>query len=766
VSICALQPDGTKSVKNISLAEGLPDVVVTALAKDPQGRIWMGSNNGGIWWVDPLTLAVHRPCPEWPYGEVHTIAAFSPYEIWCAGSEGGLLQINPATGAVQVVAPDWRIRQLLRDREGQLWLLLENGTVWSANLQVLRMHTPSQPVQAVCKDREGRLWVGAQNGLWRYAEGRWIPAGRPGLNVISLMVSPQGEVWAGTFGQGICVFSPEGRLLRCITTRNGLPNGSILSMAAGDFAWAGTLDGLVGIDWVSYQVRRFSALSGQAAAERFYIYKLLTDRTGALWMCTDGHGICRWSPGKWECFEEGAGVSLKTVYTAAEDRTGAIWLAGAFTGLLRFDGARFTRYGSEQHLHSTHIQSIVPTPDGKIVIAYSDGIDILTPETGHVTFLGENAGVATAEHHLNAAWCDGEGQVWLGATEGLSRVAGFAQDFAIDPFTIISSVTVSSQIIDFQKEKVFAYDQNHLLIEYNGIWHTHPGAVFFRYRLEGFDPDWILSKDRLVSYPNLPPGKYVFRVQSSEHGRFEHTGEAVFVFEIKKPFWTEWWFVLLGILGALLALRAYVQAREKRMLREKELQNEKIAAQLSAIKTQINPHFLFNSFNTLVTLIEENPGLAVDYVQHLSDFYRSIMIYREKDLIPLSEELKIAENFGFLLKKRYEDALLITLPENRAEKSGYVFPLTLQMLMENAVKHNVISKKQPLQLVISFEKGGYIVVSNNLHLKIKPEPGAGFGLQSLIHRYALMTGQKVIVTDANGWFSVKIPLVQYEHTIS
>ena len=169
------------------------------------------------------------------------------------------------------------------------------------------------------------------------------------------------------------------------------------------------------------------------------------------------------------------------------------------------------------------------------------------------------------------------------------------------------------------------------------------------------------------------------------------------------------------IVGALV--RAWIKSREHRIQREQEMENEKIAAQLDVLKTQINPHFLFNSFNTLIAIIEENPVLAVDYVQHLSDFYRSIMVYREKDFIPLQEELQMAENFGFLLKKRFEEALNIQISDR--ETPGVIMPLTLQMLLENAVKHNVISKKKPLTIEIFVENNEWIVVRNNINPKIK-----------------------------------------------
>ena len=117
----------------------------------------------------------------------------------------------------------------------------------------------------------------------------------------------------------------------------------------------------------------------------------------------------------------------------------------------------------------------------------------------------------------------------------------------------------------------------------------------------------------------------------------------------------------------------------------------------------------------------------------------------------------IARNFSFLLKKRFENALQLQI--NIEGNTGSILPLTLQMLVENAVKHNVVSKKQPLLIDIYLENEEYVVVRNTRNLKIKPEPGTRFGLQSLVHRYEALSDKKVIITQDQTAFTVKVPLI-------
>jgi len=763
ISVCNITRDGQKTVWKITRNDGLCDEIITCLEKDRNGNIWIGTHDGGICFYDFYQKKITKPFPGWDYGEVRGMVVYDQFEVWVCGGQGNLYRCDLKSGTVNQVNPgfpakQFRIKSLMCDLEGQLWLLGQQGQVLSANMYLLPLETPFKSTQAVCADRSGNIWAGNESGLFVLRQSSWMQIAAPKMNIISLTESGSGNIWAGTFGDGVFIFSKEGKLLKKLTLSSGLPNGSILSMAAaGDLVWLTTLGGVVAVNEKTGLITGFETISGNAAAGKYYVYKVFADSKGRVWFCTDGYGLCMWDNQRLHCFNEAAGTPLKTIYSIAEDHEGRIWFSGDNTGLVVWDGAGFRRYTTENHIHSIQINSLSVTGYGQLIIGYNDGVDIFTPATEHTSFISEVTGAAITETSLNAACGDQFGHVWLGTAKGITRISGFVQSFAHDPATQIKSISNQNKVIDAQGNTSFPYHQNNLIFEYAGIWQTNPNAVYFRYKLEGFDPDWTISKDRMASYPNLPPGTYEFRVQSSEHGRFEETFEAVYSFTIRRPFWAEWWFITLGFAGILLLARTYIKSRERQLQREQDMKNEKIAAQLEALKTQINPHFLFNSFNTLITIIEESPEIAVDYVQHLSDFYRSIIVYRERDFIPLQEEKTIAGNFGFLLKKRFEDALRIDI--NLDGEHGFVMPLTLQTLIENAVKHNVISKKQPLNIEIFVEDNQWIVVKNTRNLKIKPEAGTRFGLQSLSHRYEVLTGKKIIVLQENGYFMVKIPMV-------
>jgi LytS/YehU family sensor histidine kinase len=217
------------------------------------------------------------------------------------------------------------------------------------------------------------------------------------------------------------------------------------------------------------------------------------------------------------------------------------------------------------------------------------------------------------------------------------------------------------------------------------------------------------------------------------------------------------------VLAALLLvgiLYWYIKDREKRLKKWERLEKEKIQSQFETLRNQVNPHFLFNSFNTLVSEIEDDPKRAVEYVERLSDFFRSIVTYREKDLISLKEELNIIKDYLFIQRKRYGCAFAVDINITAEQEKQYMIaPLTMQLLAENAMKHNAILKDKPLLLEMFIEKD-WLIVRNNINPKMQPEVSTRLGLQNIIKRYELLTGKNVIINKDEKYFTVQIPIIK------
>jgi len=212
------------------------------------------------------------------------------------------------------------------------------------------------------------------------------------------------------------------------------------------------------------------------------------------------------------------------------------------------------------------------------------------------------------------------------------------------------------------------------------------------------------------------------------------------------------------IISLFLHGRSFLMAWRQAAINAEKLKTESIASRYESLKNQVNPHFLFNSLNALSNLVYENQNLAVKFIRKLSEVYRYVLDTREKEVVKLSDELAFLDSYIFLQKIRYEDNLQVSidLPRNT---EIMIPPLSLQMLVENAIKHNIITDDEPLKINLYLEEQDFIVVKNNLQKKNILDDSSGIGLSNIKARYEYLTQKSVEVLQTPQEFSVKIPVL-------
>ncbi len=215
--------------------------------------------------------------------------------------------------------------------------------------------------------------------------------------------------------------------------------------------------------------------------------------------------------------------------------------------------------------------------------------------------------------------------------------------------------------------------------------------------------------------------------------------------------------ITLFITLALYAIQFY-KAYQENKVKEQKIIAGTASAKYESLKNQIDPHFLFNSLNVLSSLIEENPENAQRFTTSLSKVYRYVLEQKDKDLISVEEELSFAKTYMNLLKMRFENSLIYEIPTQKLNPEFKVVPLSLQLLLENTVKHNVVSEQKPLHIKIYIENG-FLVIENNLQKKEVLQDRKGVGLQNIVDRYALISKKKMIVEQTENVFKVKLPIL-------
>ncbi len=217
--------------------------------------------------------------------------------------------------------------------------------------------------------------------------------------------------------------------------------------------------------------------------------------------------------------------------------------------------------------------------------------------------------------------------------------------------------------------------------------------------------------------------------------------------------------IVSTIIMSFFTARGFLLAWRQAAINVEKIKREHVSSQYEALKNQVNPHFLFNSLNALSSLVYDHPDKAIEFINRLSDVYRYVLDSKDKEAVPVTEELDFVRAYSFLLKTRYEDNIEIEFDVVASE--GYVPPMSLQMLLENVVKHNEISDEYPMKITLR-DKDSYIFVANRLQLKEKNTGMSGIGLDNIKSRYSVLTDRPVQIDQTGHEFIVGLPILQID----
>ncbi len=784
ISVCSFY-DEKKHIITLNAATGLPDNIVLSLASTGDTAMWAGMQDGRICQIDVRSFKIQtlRGGRDFSVGPLNNLL-ISGHQLWAASDENGIISIDlksPETWKKfsRFEGTDFvKIYKVLKDIHNNIWFLAGKALIRTTGDKLEFLSSEQNPafsnIKSVIADRKGNLWFSNDHGLFRYRPGsKGIPKPQqvisdlryPGIHIISLFEDHDGFIWAGTFSMGLFVINPaNGNIIR-YTEEDGLSNNNVLSITGVDNEiWFATLGGaskcqLPATDKKGSSKPVFETFGAHSGLGNNFIYSVFADSKKRIWFATDGKGITVYENGRFRNFSDEAGIKSKIVYSIAQEENGHIWFSSSNNGLFHFDGTSFRNFTQKDGLSDMAITGLSAASSPVIFIVHPGGIDVLEPITEKFSFLGKEVGVVEINSTLNAITPDRINDlVWIGTDKGLVKLSAgeFVKPFS--PLMRLTSVKVFLTETDTLEPHSFAYNRNHFTFDFVGLWFQAPDRVQYQVLLEGYDLDWIPTRNSSVIYSSLTPGDYTLRVKASLNNNFSDAPAISYHFVITQPFWKTYWFIILAILLTGGTIFLFIKLREKRLIREENLQKENLMFQLQTLKNQVNPHFLFNSFSTLSAIIDEDKEMALDYVQKLSAFFRIVLESRDKSVVSLQEELLIANTYYYLQKKRYgaNFTLITDIPDTLL--NTFIPPMTLQMLIENAVKHNVVSADKPLTVRVS-ANNERIVITNFIQTKRNAPDSTGMGLQNIRNRYRLLINKNIEIEKLNGSFTVTIPVI-------
>src|SRR5690554_1869650 len=299
----------------------------------------------------------------------------------------------------------------------------------------------------------------------------------------------------------------------------------------------------------------------------------------------------------------------------------------------------------------------------------------------------------------------------------------------------------------------FLYNQIYAVILY------FVNAYYFRFLVKGFGRDTFKIK-------NLLKGSIggialtlitLFLIRITTETLIEGASLAAFFEEERiQNYYVS--FVISVVITAVFYAVYYYRNKQEKEVKEQKFIAGTASAKFDALKNQLDPHFLFNSLNVLTSLIEENPAMASKFTPSLSKVYRYVLEQKNKELVILEEELEFAELYMSLLNVRFEDSIIFKTPHQLKNPQGKVVPLSLQLLLENSVKHNMVTPSKKLYVTISEEEGRLTITNNSQPKRILRE-STGVGLKNIRDRYGLLTDKLVEIRKNRNEFSVSIPVL-------
>jgi len=775
LSLCRYEYEKFTSI-NFSITEGLTDNLVTTLQANGSENLLLGMQNGTVCNINIQNKRVD------PFPGFNNLGFSTVIKILNLNEE--ILVITEQHGAFIL---NWHDRSQIQqfqleeegnnprkpndaivDSEGNLLICYGDNNIKVADfrLQFITQHDGQSFADAYCvmSDHQGNIWFANKFGIFRH-EGEFASdqlieqfyvAPPNQNNIVSLCEDSKHNIWFGTFGNGIGQIDLNSKRTTFYTEKNGLVNDNVLSITnRGDQVWLATLGGVCSISYAENKpvFKTYDSSSGLGTS---FVYCVYTDHLGRLWFGTDGKGLVLFEDDNFFFINSKFPNSGKSVTSITEDEHGNIWFVSTDKGLQMSNLDTLTDIPLNTAKEKVEIFSIQHDPFGNIIALTSAGIAVLSSHTDHISFI--QTGLDLQANYLNVAALDIKGRMWLATKEAMIRYNDFSMGRKIKPRTYIESMEVLLLPVDTSIH-YFDHQQNHFVFNLTSIWLQDPEDVIYQYQLMGYDVDWITTRDRKVIFSQLPSGKYTFRIRASVDENWESATIVSYQFEIGKPFFLTLWFYAIIIIVFIALLFVIIRIRLNRIRRLEMAAREKVQSQFDTLRNQVNPHFLFNSFNTLNSIIAQDQEAAIAYVEKLSDYFRIVLEQREKDVITVKEELSLVNSYLYLQQQRFGDNLNCEINLSSETGRSLIPPLTIQLLVENAIKHNVISKSKPLHIKI-FELGNEIIISNNVQLKLTKEPSTGIGLENIKHRYRILFDRTISIVDSNYEFAINLPIVE------
>lgn len=700
--------------------------------------IWLASNGFGLWRLSSKAKINYTTQEGLISNRILNLAKGKNGEIYCGSrlgfsmikGDGKISSFDQSNGL-----PYAEIRAMMVDHQGQLWLGTDGGGVIRFLGSEFTHFTvseglPSNLIMTISQDLSGDVWVGTyDNGIYNLNNSKE----RLGLNqeladskVWTSLCDKVGRLWFGTSG-GLSIV--EGDKVINLGVKDGLPGSKVLSLyedGQGQI-YAGCSSGLIRFDKDLNSFTYPDFPSGK-------VRSILTDPKGQMWFGTS-KGLVKFDGTSYQKYGVESGLKSTSISSLCSDDNGRLWIATK-KGLhyLENDSIRQLRLGDS---YSSNFVNFLFYRSGSLLVGSNNGIYVLNTSQleEELRHFNLDDGLVSLETNMNAVLEDNNGNLWFGTVGGLMFHEGrlsMSSDEAYPPLLHFTDLRLNLNPTNWSELGMegkdssglpqnlsLSYQKNNLTFFYNGIHHKYPESVRYRYRLIQFDDDWQpLTKTAFATYTNLPGNEYTFEVKSiSKEGVWSKPIR--YSFQIKPPFWSTWWFILICLFLASGSIYLFFRRRRARMVEEMErerieMQSKMLVLEQQSLNSSMNRHFIFNALNSIQYYINRKDRLSANkYLSSFAKLIRKNLDSSQTTFVYLSEELDRLRLYLDLETMRFKDKFSyeIEVEKEVSIEELKVPSMLLQPFLENSIWHGLLPKEEKglVLLSIASDQNGQII---------------------------------------------------------
>ncbi len=667
----------TLSKGTLSAYEGtLPSNSIRSFLSDSKGNIWIGSTDKGVFKIntDDKQLKVYNTSNGLANEYVRVIFEDVNGTIFFGTYGGGVSKYLPQLEANNYKGPIFqtisskqglsndRVLSIIQDREKNIWIgtYLNLNQYFDEQFEIYGNNEglDNSLVWSVIQDKKGNFWIGTEGGLIQFISDAYLTTegaksksteskykftkftGKPGeiLNTSALYEDVKGNIWYTDFGRGLSRMNPATKKIDNYTVeKGGLPVNEIYSIAGDKDGniWIGTnKGGLLKFDISTEKFEQYTTAKGIGSDQ---IYTILRDSKNRMWFGGLSGNLTMFDGTSFKTFSDKDGYPSKFTLCISEDGNGNLWFGTYDMGIYKYDGSAFKNYSTKDGLSSNTPFLLTSDDKNNLWIGTGLGVDRFNLKDETFKHYEKDDGFLGVEINPNAVCKDKDGALWFGSIIGLVKYnSKMEKNNQVEAITIIKNPRLFFKDAEIPADHTFGWNNNHFTFDFIGTSLTNPKRVKYKYMLAGLDSSWSpITKATSVTYPDLKPGEYTFKVLSSNNDGLWNKEPVTYHFSITPPFWKTTWFWATTGITALIIIILFIKWRERKLKKANQILEQKVVERTEVISKQ----------NVELEKKNEKITDSIDYAKRIQQAvfvstkeiqsypFESFLLFKPKDIV-------------------------------------------------------------------------------------------------------------------------------------